>query len=350
MLQFQHDSLFRKGKSRSNWFRRFCAFVTALIGMLACAGSLMPLFDRELTSGRLSGLGYLLGALLLIWVGARLSIRKASQTRIMQILGVIGFGLVAGVLTARALPMLLMQTGLINNAEVSTAVLAAGGGVLFLLLLIVLITSNETALAIWFFAAFVTVLLQMIEFIITAQNLVMGGQPFLVIAAALTILPTGIALYLLRKLPTRTKVVAPKAKTTRTSAPPIPQYFPTVQHELLARGRFCELFGVPCSAPCPLPTQVATKYQQLRLEHERSPQILEALEKAYVILITPRQRALCNVAHDIMRIKAKELGPKRFGESEIEMWTYLWARLQDTELKGDAQRAAEAKLRIVKEL
>jgi hypothetical protein len=342
----------KKGKNRSNWYRRFCAFVAALIGMLACAGSLMLIFDRVWTSERLPGLGYFAGGLLLIVVGGRLSRRRAHLPWYLQLLGVIGFGSVTLALATHALIVLLTQTGLAGNMVVTPVALVIGG-VIFLLLTSLLVTDHAVVIVLWFFAALLTVLLEIIELATSAQGVLASQQPGLVFAACLSLIPTGIGLFLVRGYTPAARVAKKSkvaAKTTKTSAPPVPQYFPTVQHELLARGRFCELFGVPCTDPCPLSTMVATKYQQLRLEHERAPQVLEALEKAYIILITPRQRALCNIAHSIMRIKAKELGPQRFSESEIELWTRLWARLQDTEIKGDPQRATEMRNVVLKEL
>jgi len=129
----------------------------------------------------------------------------------------------------------------------------------------------------------------------------------------------------------------------------IPRHFPTKAHELLARGHFCELFELPCTTPCPLTTKVAAQYQTLKLKYQDSPQVLETLEKAYAVLITPRSRELCSLAHEIMDGKKKTLGKRRFETVEIILWAKLWGRMHGKEFKGDPQRIKSEKQRLMKE-
>ena len=129
-----------------------------------------------------------------------------------------------------------------------------------------------------------------------------------------------------------------------------PVKYPTRYHELLARGRFCELFKVPCSTPCPLPVTVAAKYQRRRLKYRYYPEVLEAYEKAYAVLITPQSREICRIAHDMMEMKEKQVGMKRFQEIEIVLWGRLWQRLQDSGMRGHAPKDALEKQRLLKEI
>jgi hypothetical protein len=141
----------------------------------------------------------------------------------------------------------------------------------------------------------------------------------------------------------------PVEKTARKSWQP-PRSFPSKYHELLERGRLCELFEVPCAQPCPLPTAIVAKYQKRRIQYRLYPEILEPFEKAYAILVTPQKRELCKVAHEILQAKEKQLGPKRYQEMEVYLWRTLWERLQDGEYKGDPQKALQDKNRLLKEI
>ena len=55
----------------------------------------------------------------------------------------------------------------------------------------------------------------------------------------------------------------------------VPRSFPSVYHELLARGRFCELFEMSCGDACPLATSVVARYQKRRVQYRQYPDILE---------------------------------------------------------------------------
>jgi len=129
-----------------------------------------------------------------------------------------------------------------------------------------------------------------------------------------------------------------------------PRAFPSKYHELLARGRLCELFEVPCEDPCPLATSIVTKYQKRRIQYRLYPDILEPFEKAYAILVTPQKRELCKVAHEILRAKEKQIGSKRYQEQEIYLWKTLWNRLRDGEYMGDPRKAIRDKNRLLKEI
>jgi hypothetical protein len=139
----------------------------------------------------------------------------------------------------------------------------------------------------------------------------------------------------------------PKARRPRPKEEP---YFANPFQEYWAKGRFCELFELPCTGTCPLATAVAARYQQLRMTHEHHPEQLAILEKAYGMLVTPRTRALCSVAHEIMRAKAKEFGEKKFTLLEAYLWQEVWTDLNDEDVKGDPERAQKAKVRLIKEL
>ncbi len=139
----------------------------------------------------------------------------------------------------------------------------------------------------------------------------------------------------------------PKARNPRPKEMP---YYTNSFQEHWAKGRFCELFELPCTGTCPLATAVAARYQQLRMTYEHNPEGLAILEKAYGMLVTPRTRALCSVAHEIMRAKAKELGEKKFAIQEAYLWREIWSDLNDEEVKGDPERAQRAKLKLIKEL
>lgn len=131
----------------------------------------------------------------------------------------------------------------------------------------------------------------------------------------------------------------------------MPRTFPSSYHELLARGRFCELFEVPCNGTrCPLPTAIVMKYQKRRLQYRQYPEILEPFEKAYAVLVTPQLRELCKVAHEILQAKEKQVGPARYQEMELYLWQTLWDRLQSPEYRGDAQKALQDKARLLKEI
>jgi hypothetical protein len=144
---------------------------------------------------------------------------------------------------------------------------------------------------------------------------------------------------------------APSTRARLRPRPPTPPaHYPTKYHEWWAKGHFCQMFGMACTNSCPLPTKVAVRYQQLRLQFQDSPEILDILERAYGLLITPRLRDMCSVAHEIMWEKAKELGPKEFALRESQLWAAAWQRLNESELKTDHRRAPEVKRRILKEL
>lgn len=126
--------------------------------------------------------------------------------------------------------------------------------------------------------------------------------------------------------------------------------FPSKYHELFARGRFCELFEVTCADSCPLATAIVAKYQKRRVQYRLYPDILEPFEKAYAILVTPQKRELCKMAHEIMRLKEKQLGPNRYADAEVYLWNTLWDRLQDGEYMGDPQKALRDKNQLLKEI
>lgn len=136
----------------------------------------------------------------------------------------------------------------------------------------------------------------------------------------------------------------------RRPMPRVAPSFRNLHQELWAKGRFCELFELPCSGSCPLATSVASKYQQLRLQYQQDREMLDILEKAYGMLVTPRQRALCNIAHDIMRVKAAEWGGRKFAIREAYLWQEVWAALNSGDIKGDPDRALKAKAGLINEL
>ena len=106
-----------------------------------------------------------------------------------------------------------------------------------------------------------------------------------------------------------------------------PAHYPTKYHELLARGRLCELFELPCDNPCPLATKVAMQYQQLKLKHQEFTTNLEALEKGYSVLVTPRSRELCGLTREIMEAQRKQLGDRVYYSIEPLLWSKIWTRL-----------------------
>ena len=130
----------------------------------------------------------------------------------------------------------------------------------------------------------------------------------------------------------------------------VPRSFSSKYHELFARGRLCELFEVPCEQPCPLATSIVAKYQKRRIQYRLYPDILEPFEKAYAILVTPQRRELCKVAHEILAIKEKQLGPELYHDMEIYLWRKLWERLQDGEYMGDPQKALRDKVQLLKDI
>ncbi|MHB9133996.1 MAG: hypothetical protein ACYDBB_23250 [Armatimonadota bacterium] len=163
-----------------------------------------------------------------------------------------------------------------------------------------------------------------------------------------------VASVVMRKLREHPKPVATPSKSKKTThfrKIRAPGFFSSPFHEQFARGHFCEIFGLTCSSdtPCPLATKVAAKYQMLRMQYEHSTPILSVLEKTYVILVTPRMRELCTLAHEIMQAKAKAMGQKRFEEHELELWLTLWNRLQESEFGGEPKRVRDEKDRLIDE-
>ncbi len=173
------------------------------------------------------------------------------------------------------------------------------------------------------------------------------GQTLPVIASAIAILLCLVAFRVL----VRPRYHTMLASLTETDMlPGGGKIFPTRYHELLARGRLCEIFELSCTQACPLATKVAAQYQQLRLKHADSPPTLEALEKAYSMLVTPRSRELCGLAHEIMEAQRKQLGERMYRSVEMLLWTKLWNRLQSNEFKGDPQKVRMEKQRLSKKI
>jgi len=335
------------------WARRVCPYCVFAIGIFLGAGGIALFTTLPATPGQFSGYWLLGLALLTCCVAYTLVERDERAWLLLQFVGAacvggMGFAL----LRLTALDIWLRLLG-VNLLMPGNEILWFLTGLALLAWCVALLKSNGAACLLWQLA---TLPLAIIAFCwwhgLATIHLAQQEPP--VLGMTVWFVLTGIGLLAVlhheRKLASHPRPRSVSPATRKPLPDEMPTKFPTRYHELLARGRFCEIFKVPCSTPCPLPMTVAAKYQRRRLKYRYYPEVLEAFEKAYAVLITPQTRDICRVAHDMMEMKEKQLGMKRFQEIEIILWGRLWKRLQDRELRANPPRDLQDKQRLLKEL
>lgn len=338
------DTMLRDVVSRPGWTQRLSQFAIACQALVLGSIAIIQLFNADGRRELLIGGVYLLIACYLLWLGAGL-LRHAPRAWSLNLAtGTIAIGATGLDFAVLGWPYLSEWVRL-GDYLPTVALFLPIGALLLLLWLPFLLANNDGAQQLWYLAGIPVALLL---FRIWRDTIWDASGNYLALALGiLWFFPAAYALHALQRTYTDE---AAKAKAKRASIPQAPQFFPTRYHEAAAKGRYCELFGITCSGDCPLPIRVAQEYQRLRNQFADSPDLLKLFEDGYRVLITPRLRSLCGVAHEIMRIKAKELGPKRFAQAEAYLWGKLWERLQNGEIKGDAQKAQAMKLQIKSEL
>ncbi len=334
--------------SRS-FIRRILPYVVSCAGVVVAASSLIYfVYPSELLM-KITGVGFLVLALLLLWLGPTLLENDPRYWTIYYGVGVVCLAALSVNAVLLAIPdtiQWLASSGHVGVQYVPVWVVIA---LLLSIWTILLVLHNRTARSLWKGGSFILCGMAIWWWARLLARALDDGQTLAFLLSLFTIVPAGILVIALMKRHQVT--VADRALTAAYEEYSAPQFFATPYHEWWAKGRFCEMFDLGCDhEQCPLPMRVAEKYQQLRLIHYRSPEILDILEKAYGTLVIPRQRQLCAVAHDIIKAKAKELGPERFARAEARLWTKLWNRLQDNEFRGDPQKARDGRFRLTKEL
>lgn len=332
--------------------RRIFPYLVFFVGAVLGSAAIIRLFADG--GDPLRGMAWLVVSLLLYWLAFGLLEGNERAWKIYQAVGAAltgGLGIALIVINSRDIFLWLTFK---NPATAELSIPWFISGVALAIWSATLVANNGGARLLWQIAVVPIAMYsfwwwktQLVWRDLATNDLVMQ-KPVLVILSALYFAASMTVMLLLSSL--ANKRAKPKEEAKARKAWQGPRSFPSKYHELLARGRLCELFELPCDDPCPLATQVVSKYQKRRIQYRLYPEILEPFEKAYAILVTPHQRELCRVAHEILRAKEKQIGPRRYQEMEIYLWKRLWDRLHDSEYMGDPQKALRDKNRLLKEL
>jgi|GEM_PF-2219581 len=330
--------------------RRLFPYLVFFLGAVVGSSGVIRVFN---TAGprQARELAWLGISLLLYWLAIGLLQRNERSWKIYQGVGAVltgSLGLALVIITVREIVLWITFKNP-NNVEMSISWFISGAALIvwgFTLLM-----NNGGACLLWQIAVLPIALYSFWWWKDEVRFAFAGDKVVLVVLSALYFAVSMGAMLLISYL--INAGVKPKPKEELSGARKSwqsPRSFPSKYHELLARGRLCELFELPCEDPCPLATKVVTRYQKRRIQYRLYPDILEPFEKAYAILVTPQKRELCRIAHEILQAKERQLGAKRYQEQEIYLWSKLWSRLQDGEYMGDPRKALRDKNRLLREI
>lgn len=325
--------------------RRIFPYVVYFVGAVLGSAATIRIFTTHEEPMR--EVVWLLVSLLLYWLAFGLLERNERSWKIYQAVGAVltgGLGIALVIITTRDIILWLTFK---NAAAAEVSIPWFISGVALVIWSVMLVANKGGACMLWQIAV-LPIALYSFWWWKTQVVGALGTQPGLIVVSALYFAASMGVLLLMSSL--INKRIKPKEDLKSRKSWQGPRSFPSKYHELLARGRLCELFELPCEDPCPLATQVVSKYQKRRIQYRLYPEILDPFEKAYAILVTPQKRELCRVAHEILRAKEKQLGAKRYQDQEIYLWKSLWDRLQDGEYMGDPQKALRDKNRLLKEI
>jgi hypothetical protein len=328
--------------------RRIFPYLVFFLGAVLGASAVIRVFSAVDQQQQMREMAWLGISLLLYWLAFGLLERNERSWKIYQMIGAVltgALGLALVIITTRDIILWLTFKNL-YAVEMSISWFISGAALM--VWGFTLVTNNGGACLLWQIAVLPIALYSFwwwkdqVQYAITEEKIVL-----VVLSALYFAVSMGALLLISYIVHQRAK---PKEDPKARKAWQSPRSFPSKYHELLARGRLCELFELPCEDPCPLATKIVTKYQKRRIQYRLYPEILEPFEKAYAILVTPQKRELCRVAHEILRTKEKQLGARRYQEQEIYLWKTLWNRLQDGEYMGDPQKALRDKNRLLREI
>jgi len=332
--------------------RRIFPYMVFFVGAVLGSAAIIRMF----TAGEapMRGVAWLLVSLLLYWLAFGLLERNERSWKVYQAAGAVltgGLGIALVIITSRDI---LLWLTFKNPAAAELSIPWFISGVALVIWSMMLVANKGGACMLWQVAVLPIALYsfwwwktQIVWRDLSTNDLVVQKPSLVILSALYFAASMGVLLLLSSLVNTRAK---PKEDAKARKTWQGPRSFPSKYHELLARGRLCELFELPCDDPCPLATQVVSKYQKRRIQYRLYPEILDPFEKAYAILVTPHKRELCRVAHEILRAKEKQIGAKRYQDQEVYLWKTLWDRLQDGEYMGDPQRALRDKNRLLKEI
>ncbi len=332
------------------WARRLFPYFVFLIGTLVGAGALMRLLAGDVRTRVIYG-AILVGALLLFWLVQGLLERNTRSWRLYQNIGAALTGSVGFLLILMSATDVLFWLFVNTDPNAMQPLGWFSAGIVLLIWAISLIWNNGTGCLLWQIALLPIGSLTLWWWRLQSATALQQVRPEQVFQLLLPV--TGwfcgcivLVLFMSRRAARRTQPLPTSAR----QAPITTRTFPTRYHELLARGRLCELFEQPCAQPCPLSTSIVVKYQKRRIQYQLYPEILEPFEKAYAMLVTPQSRELCKIAHEILQAKAKQLGAARYHDVEVYLWSTLWERLHDQEYRGDPHKVMRDKQQLIKEL
>jgi len=330
-----------------NWMRSICAYATMVNGIVLCAITFLILFPSKANVNANAFIWLFLAALIL-WVAWGLVEGNPVSWKIFQAVGAVSLGASGIVCFFYGIQDFGRWLPVASGPVMAGMLLWLLGGVILTCWAIAQIAEQPLAELAWLAAslpcglALVVLLTRFISYALSS------GQTFALIASAISIIVCLAAFRIIVR--PKYHIILASLLETDEKLGGGGKRFPTHFHELLARGRLCEVFELPCGESCPLATKVAIQYQQLRLKNQDSPHALEALEKAYSILVTPRARELCGLAHEIMQAHRKRLGERVFKSLEMLLWTKLWNRLQSNEFKGDPQKVKMDMSQLIKKI
>lgn len=330
----------------STLVRSSCAYATLYIGIVLGAIALTILCSAGKLGATYTGIIWLLGAVLTFWLGWGLVESNVHSWKILHGAGAIITGGVGVVLVLYGIQDAMHYNPETSVTSISQIICWLLGGLVLFIWACGQIATHRIAHLSWQVAVFPLGIGASVLWVNNLQAALQQHQTSALIISLCWFVGCVVVVRLLVR-PDHHAIMASLMQVDDKID--IPKHFPTKYHELLARGRLCEIFELPCKNPCPLTTKVAMQYQQLRVRHHDSPQMLEALEKAYAVLITPRSRELCGIAHEILAAKEKQLGKRQYESIEVLLWAKLWKRLQEKDIKGDPERARAEKQRLMKE-
>ena len=326
------------------WVRRLCPYFVFCLGIFLGAGGVMLLYAPAENAAQPGGLGVLGVALLLFWLANGLLERTALAWTLLHYGGATLVGGVGLALLRLSGPDIWLRLLGLHVELPGEEIFWFFAGLGLLGWATGLLLNRGTAYLLWHAATLPLAL-------ITAHwwLALPAGTPAASLSVAGWVLLTGLGLVQLVRQSARR--AAHRAAPAKPAAAPLSRKYPTRFHELLARGRFCELFEVPCGgASCPLAITAASKYQQARQKYRLYPEMLEPFEKAYAMLVTPQYRDICRLAHEIMQMKEKQVGKKRYTEIEIQLWESLWRRLQEGEYRRHPPKDLPEKQRLLRDV
>lgn len=341
-----HESQHNQLSQSINWMRTISAYATTVNGVVFCAIAFFILFSGKVSES-ITGFIWIFLALLILWIAWGLIEGNSVSWKIFQAVGAMLIGATGIVLVLYGVQDYSRWSPVANGSIMFSILLWLFGGVVLFCWATAQVAELPIAEMAWLATSIPFGVILIGVLIHNTISALAKGQQLALIASVIPIVACLVAFRIL---------VRPQYHTLIDSLVETDELlqggkrFPTHFHELLARGRLCEVFELPCTEACPLATKVARQYQQLRQKHQDSPQALEALEKAYSILITPRSRELCGLAHEVMDAQHKQLGDKVFKSVEMLLWTKLWNRLQSNEFKGDPEKVKKEKLRLIKKI